>query len=186
MNRAAPLLLVAGLLVGCASGGGSPSRSGLGQLFSTEAALRYALSDVCVPAILNGQAPEALALRPQAMAVDATDNGGSPGERVWFTGSGVYVYADQLGNCTVRTCGGDARTQDRIVAEILSTGGFTTAPQSPPGNARMDRRLLCRVGPPTAGVLVSVRRDGAADTPPVQVSVFAVGPGSESRCQTAP
>ncbi len=161
----------------------SPARASLGQIFSSEAAVRHALGDLCLASSAAGTPVASLAASPRAMTIEPVRNGGLATDQAWYAGAGVYLFAHAEGGCLVRATGGDAATLGRTAETLLAQAGLAPGRRGPGGGGRMDRSMHCRVDARPTFALLSVARAGARGTPPVQVSVGRLTDVGEENCR---
>jgi hypothetical protein len=180
--------LAAATLAGCAGGSSSsPTQRALSQIWSQEAALTFALRDVCLAAKSSGRPEADFAIEPSALAVEGRRAPAVPG-RAWFVGSGTYVVdQDQPDACYVRVENGDGPKMRDVAVSILEARapGFTQGRSGLALGGEVLRTSYCTAqGEGRLMALVSSRRAARGAGPAIQISVFEADPSSAQNCQS--
>ncbi len=121
------LVGVLGILAtaGCASGtssGQDTNPAPWGALVSPTAAMELVFNEVCLPAILENQSIEALALKRLMRPVGVRETGSSQAVAAWRLASYSKVYVMQLpnGGCSASVEAGDADELNARALELLA------------------------------------------------------------------
>lgn len=177
------------LAAGLAScGGGATAGNGanrvFAQLLSQDAALAFALRDVCLAAKASDRSEADFALRPWALPVEGSRAPNVRG-RAWYVGSGVYVVdQDQPDGCYIRVERGNGPVVRASAISLLNA----YEPSFEPGHSGLAvggsvlRTVYCSGGPRPLIALVSSQRADAPGGPALQISVFQSDPASARGC----
>ena len=122
----AAALTVAGCATGTATGPDAPP---YGALVSPAAAMELVFNEVCLPAIIDNQSIETLALRRFMRPVSVRETGSAQAVAAWRLASYSEVYVMQLpnGGCSASVEAGDADGLNARALELLALRGSFTA-----------------------------------------------------------
>ncbi len=119
-------LIASGCATGTASGPDSPP---YGALISPTAAMEVVFNEVCLPAILENQSIEALALQRFMRPVGVRETGSDQAVAAWRLASYSGVYVMQLPNsgCSASVDAGDPDALNARALELLAARGTFAA-----------------------------------------------------------
>ena len=122
-------LMASGCATGTASGPDAPP---YGALVSPTAAMEVVFNEVCLPAILENQSIETLALQRFMRPVGVRETGSDQAVAAWRLASYSEVYVMQLpnGGCSASVDAGDPDALNARALELLARGG--RSPSGPP------------------------------------------------------
>ncbi len=187
MSRSIPILVICLMLSACASspaprpGDGSPPWS---SLTSPTAALKVALDEVCLPAILENRAIAELAEARYLVSVPPRSTGSAQATAAWRLGSWHNVHVMQLpnGGCSVSLEAGNAEDLAASAVEMAQArAAFTRGVATPARNGEAENTAWCSAGndrPVVVGVLRKLSGRGDA----LVVNVFRAAAARPSFC----
>lgn len=187
MNRLACMLLLALTVASCASappqGDGSPPWS---SLTSPTAALRVALEEVCLPAILEDRPIGPLAEARYLRAVAPRSTGSPQATAAWRLGSWHEVFVMQLpnGGCSLSLEAGDAEAlASEAQSMLLARAQFTQGQSLPSADGNAINTAWCTPEPHRPVVAGIVKRTGGRRVA-LLINVFRAQDARPEFCQT--
>ncbi len=185
MNKVRALMAAMAVLslTGCATAP-RPDGGTVSQVWSSSAALTFAIRQVCLPSQASGRPASDFAVRPSALPVSGRRAPSTPGQ-AWYVGSGVYVVEqpDRRG-CHIMAGRGDAAAFRALAAGLLSSEPhrFVQGRSGLAGGRRMLRTTYCSTAPTPLMALMSTARPDSGNTPALQLTIFPSDASSARTC----